>query len=260
MYTLLSIVEEKLNHIQHRTMGSPLRTDHMLALVLYTSCDSNYDLCKHQRTGNYTKWCWFDYCLFEAITKLSRKETGSYKLYTGLSGVKIDKKEMSNVYFPTYVSTSWVKEVSIGFMEGDGMIIELDEKFRSAVGFNCARVSWISKFEDECEVLIARSRGNTFAFGVNFVVVDEIDGVQTVSATINEKYGVSEHNGMEVVYSPNSLHNICDNFDLAEHEKEQAMIHAFISGITALFDKFEIQCPPIFVFKSVYSIISSFMH
>ena len=30
--------------------------DKMLALVLYTGCDCNYDLCSSQRNGDYNKW------------------------------------------------------------------------------------------------------------------------------------------------------------------------------------------------------------
>lgn len=30
----------------------------MLALVMYTGCDSNYEMCKAERSGNYEKWEW----------------------------------------------------------------------------------------------------------------------------------------------------------------------------------------------------------
>eukprot|EP01084_Bolivina_argentea_P310178 536685_1 len=74
--TLLSVLNEKLKHARHVQINSPLRRDHMLALILYTSCDCNYDLCKSQREGDYQKWKWFDLCLCEAIKELNSKETG----------------------------------------------------------------------------------------------------------------------------------------------------------------------------------------
>ena len=70
-------------------MGSPLNQPEMLAIILYTGGSSNYDLCKSQRDGNYTKWRWFDYYLYHAIHKLSKREEGSYKIYTGLSSKKL---------------------------------------------------------------------------------------------------------------------------------------------------------------------------
>eukprot|EP01084_Bolivina_argentea_P236217 397244_1 len=89
-YSLLNIVDQKMNHIRHQKMGKPLRRDFMLSLVLYTGCECNYDLCKTQRNGNYKKWQWFDYCLHKAIGTLSHYEKGSsYKLYSGLNSVKL---------------------------------------------------------------------------------------------------------------------------------------------------------------------------
>eukprot|EP01084_Bolivina_argentea_P017223 32173_1 len=139
-------------------MDRPLDRGCMLSLILYTGCDCNYDLCASQRNDDYKKWKWFDHCLWNAIQQLGDKETGSYKLFTGLNKVKLDKKEIKKGYFPSYTSTSWIKEVSLRFMNGDGMIIEIDEEYRSNRKIFCCDVSWISKFPDECEVLIARSR------------------------------------------------------------------------------------------------------
>eukprot|EP01084_Bolivina_argentea_P258427 435671_1 len=82
-YTLMDIVDEKLKCKRHRRMGSPLNRSEMLSLLLYTGGDCNYELCKSQRSGDYNKWKWFDYCLYNAIHKLCKREYGSYKIYTG---------------------------------------------------------------------------------------------------------------------------------------------------------------------------------
>ena len=180
-YSLLSIVDEKLNHIRHKKMGYPLNRAHMLSLILYTSCDCNYDLCSSQRSGDYSKWKWFDYNLWWAIRALSLRECGSYKLYSGLNGVKLNKKEIKSGSFITYTSTSWNKNVSIQFMGNDkGMIIEFDENYRNEANVHCCDVSWISKFPDECEVLISRNV-DSWQYKFNVSIFDESDGIQTVS-------------------------------------------------------------------------------
>ena len=40
-YSILRIVDEKMNHERHKIIGSPLRRDWMLALVLYTGLNLN---------------------------------------------------------------------------------------------------------------------------------------------------------------------------------------------------------------------------
>ena len=186
--SLLSIVDEKLNHIRHKQIGKPLNKGEILSLILYTGCECNYNLCSSQRNGNYKKWIWFDYCLFYAIRKLSKKEKGSYKLYSGLNKVKLNKKEIKEGYFVTYTSTSWSKEVAKHFMGNDqGMIIQIDKKYRSSYKVSCCDVSWISKFPDECEILISRSTKdwygeNTFSLSI----LDEQNGIQTVSLKHSE--------------------------------------------------------------------------
>eukprot|EP01084_Bolivina_argentea_P273425 465754_1 len=179
-YSLLQVVDKKINCRRHRMMGSPLNKAEMLALVMYTGCDCNYDLCKSQRNGVYEKWKWFDKCLWNAIYKLSLHETGKYCLYSGLSNVKLNKREISSGYFVTYVSATWVKDVAVSFMEDEGMIIQLDESFRSSYHVNCCDVSWISKFPDECEVLIGRSAGDRYTNRFKGTVLDEANGIQTV--------------------------------------------------------------------------------
>ena len=54
-YAIMNIVKSKLNCMRHKQMGSPLNKAEMLSIILYTGCDSNYDLCKSQRSKDYTK-------------------------------------------------------------------------------------------------------------------------------------------------------------------------------------------------------------
>eukprot|EP01084_Bolivina_argentea_P114311 203543_1 len=82
-HSILQIVAEKMESKRHKSINSPLNRGEMLSLIMYTGCDCNYDLCGSQRKGNYNKWKWFDYCLWNAIRKLSQKESGSFGVYTG---------------------------------------------------------------------------------------------------------------------------------------------------------------------------------
>ena len=125
--------------------------------MMYSGCECNYDLCASQRNGDYYKWKFFDYCLYNAIKKLSQKEKGRYPVYSGLSGVKMDKKIVQSGHFVTYVSSSWRREVSEQFMAGEGMLIHIDERYRDDRNVHCCDVSWVSKFPDECEILFARA-------------------------------------------------------------------------------------------------------
>ena len=155
---------------------------HLCAL----GCDCNYDLCASQRSGDYTKWKWFDMLLFSAIDTLSEVEVGSFTVYTGLKGVKLDSANVKSGYWNTYVSTSWDKKVALKFMGVEqgkkGMIIEIDKKYKNAIwGVPCCDVSWISKFPDEAEILFARSKGKHAFNNFNLTVVDESNGIQTVS-------------------------------------------------------------------------------
>jgi len=210
IHSILHIVDQKMECIRHKMMEYPLKRDQMLALVLYTGlknimssnshkntmiiyclllgCDCNYDLCASQRKGDYHKWKWFDRCLWLAISRLSIRERGSFSVYSGLSGVKLDRKVVQNGYFVTYVSTSWQKDVSRRFIGDKGMLIQFDKAFKdNKDGYNlhalhCCDVSWISKFPDECEILFARS---IFDDDNNFkcMVLDESNGIQTVLLT-----------------------------------------------------------------------------
>eukprot|EP01084_Bolivina_argentea_P163829 284937_1 len=73
-YTIMTIVDNKINCTRHKLMGSPLNRAEMLSIILYTGGECNYDLCKSQGVGDYVKWKWFDYLLFNAIRNLSLRE------------------------------------------------------------------------------------------------------------------------------------------------------------------------------------------
>eukprot|EP01084_Bolivina_argentea_P058240 106345_1 len=190
-YSIMQIVEEKLNSKRHKILGNVLNKNEMLAIVLYTSCDCNYDLCKTQRNGDYKKWQIFDYYLYHAINKLCGAELGSYKLYSGLSEVKLDKKLVDRGYFVTYVSSSWVKDIALSFVENNGMVIQMNESVRKT--FCCCDVSWISKFPDECEILIARNCDQyqtLLDYHENYFqcqILDESDGIQTISFSVKQE-------------------------------------------------------------------------
>ena len=75
-----------------------------------------------------------------------------------------------------------VKKVAKKFIGDDkGMIIQIDEKYRSNRFIPCCDVSWISKFPDECEILIARSTSLRHNNNFSLSILDEQNGIQTVS-------------------------------------------------------------------------------
>eukprot|EP01084_Bolivina_argentea_P004935 9346_1 len=157
--SLMSAVEDKMKHMRHIQLGCPLNKAEMLAIILYTGTKCYTLLCKTQRNGDYKTWKWLDLCLYNAIDKIWRREKGSYKLYSGLANVRLQEKTIHNGFFITYTSTTWRKEVALSFIYqyGDsGMLIEMDEAFRNNTFNRCCDVSWISRFPDECEVLMAR--------------------------------------------------------------------------------------------------------
>ena len=69
-------------------------------------------------------------------------------------------------------------------MGDKGMIIEIDKSVRES--FACCDVSWISKFPDECEVLIARSAYYQHNFCVS--ILSEENGMQIVSLKSKQRY------------------------------------------------------------------------
>eukprot|EP01084_Bolivina_argentea_P270257 459497_1 len=79
-------------------------------------------------------------------------------------------EEKTDVFFNTYVSTSWKYDVAERFAQGKGMIIKLDISATTDIFW--MDVSWISKFEDECEILVARSVKYLQHFPFQCVVVD----------------------------------------------------------------------------------------
>ena len=89
-------------------------------------------------------------------------------------------------YFKTYVSTSWIKQIAEEFVRDEGMLFEIQPKFREHA--ICCDVSWISKFGfSECEILIARSIDavrNRF----RCEVPNKSDGRQTVSLDYYEGF------------------------------------------------------------------------
>ena len=98
--------------------------------------------------------------------------------------MKMSEKKVDG-YFVTYVSTSWRKEVSLTFIgNNNGMMIEFDRWYRRSIDFDsvyCCDVSWISKFPDECEILFARSVPTGRRGKFECVVLDDSNGIQTVS-------------------------------------------------------------------------------
>eukprot|EP01084_Bolivina_argentea_P262098 443156_1 len=186
-YDILQIVDQKMKHQRYLMMGSPLRRDKMLSLILYTGGYANYDLCASQRNGDYKKWKWFDYCLSYAIWNLSRREMGSFPVYSGLQHVQMDKKEIKAGYFVTYTSTSWNKEIATTFMGGNkGMILKIDQTFKNHEDIACCDVSWISKFPHEYEVLFARSTSWRQIFKCK--VIENQNDVQTVILSGNNPF------------------------------------------------------------------------
>eukprot|EP01084_Bolivina_argentea_P036459 67457_1 len=185
-YDILQIVDQKLSHQRHLMMGSPIKTrDKMLALILYTGCQCNYDLCLSQRNGDYSKWKWFDWCLYHGISDLWKRETSSYSVYSGLDSVQLDRAEITQGYFKTYVSASWNKNVASSFIRNKGMLMELDNITRKHYHYSCD-VSWISKFPTEYEILFTRSvLGSTKLI---WKVIDNKADIQTAIISLKGYY------------------------------------------------------------------------
>ena len=77
-------------------------------------------------------------------------------LYSGLNKVQLNEQQLNFCYFPTYVSTSHNKEISLQFAKHNGMLMQINKDVVNT--FICCSVEWISKFDYECEILIARSK------------------------------------------------------------------------------------------------------
>ena len=83
--SLLTVVDRKLEHPRCKQIQaelkrrmkeskysflSPLTRAHMLAVILYTGCDSNYAMCAAERKGDYETWPWFSFLLQQALVRL----------------------------------------------------------------------------------------------------------------------------------------------------------------------------------------------
>ena len=221
-YSLLSIVNEKLQSKMHKVtyfnqfhyLYHNLNQDGraaMLALVMYTGCDCNYDLCKSQRNGNYAKWPTLDINLYYGISILSSIENYSkyfddktfLHLYSGLYNVRLKNNTKLNLfYFPTYTSTSYDKNESKKFAQNDGMLIQFDSNIIKEKQFDFCSVEWISKFPSECEILLARSRFSDWGKAATMKVIDyEINTTYTDDNinmnNNNNKNSNNNHHGKE---------------------------------------------------------------
>eukprot|EP01084_Bolivina_argentea_P133093 234870_1 len=159
--SIIDIVDEKLKHKRHIAMGSPLNKPLMLAVILYTGCDCNYDLCSSQRNNNYKKWVILDYCLQKAVETLSEAEYGYFPVYTGVGNAMMEWKGKDIEQWGalcTFTSTTWDKEVAKAFCGPQGMMIALQSQFR----IDGCDVSWISKFPNEKEILFPPAISTSF--------------------------------------------------------------------------------------------------
>merc|ERR1719359_938644 len=68
---LVSIARSYREHPFHVSIGKPLNDGELLALVLYTGCDCNYDLTRCLLGDDYRTWRVFDFALSTAIGVLS---------------------------------------------------------------------------------------------------------------------------------------------------------------------------------------------
>eukprot|EP01083_Nonionella_stella_P077210 210714_1 len=200
-YTLFRVVDEKMNCFRHTSINSPLERHEMLAVILYTGCECNWDLCASQRAGNYNKWHFFDLSLKNAIEKLCRCETGKYTVWSGLKNVKFAHQKNSNtnveLKLVTYLSASWDKKQAIDYMKvKDGqelhcaLLLEISPHLRQVAP--CCDVSWISRFPDEAEILFQKH------IQVRFQVEnDQNNWFQTAHLTEIEEYTESGWLGSE---------------------------------------------------------------
>ena len=139
-------------------------------MALYLYCNRyeenqcGYALCNSQRNGDYNSWKWFDGLLLAALTTLSSHQSlpQGMHLYSGLHKVhmtreSIDKLQSENAHFVTYMSTTPDLSVAKMFKGEQGMIIEFDESMVAHEEIIKAYVGWVFEYNDEKEVLFARS-------------------------------------------------------------------------------------------------------
>ena len=220
--SLWEVVDKKLLHVVHQTMGSPLNEAEMMCVILYTGSDMYKDYRMAELRTMFDKWPVFSILLTQAILKLAiaDKRPAPDLVWHGLSGIRMPKDdelkkqehlggystmgELPFVY-GTAVSTTFSKDVAMDFA-GSGIGTLLQVKLNlppqnregrqigywnrttvGSLGQISADVSWISKFPDECERLfpgglIWYSSGRPRQRLGNFEVI-EIDGMCGASFT-----------------------------------------------------------------------------
>jgi len=193
---LVSLARNYREHPFHVSIGKPLNDGELLALVLYTGCDCNYDLTTCLLSGNYDKWRVFDFALSTAIGILSwHSRCNEVPLYTGLENIYVDEKfcikgtpggdpchedraryeeKGEGVFLSCHTSSSTRKEVAESFRGAKGVLITIPPQevsknlpwYGTKVG-GMAPVGWISKFGDnEAEVLFSRFTWYSWKFKV----------------------------------------------------------------------------------------------
>ena len=154
---IFECVFDKLKHPTHTKLDSPLRFDHCLALILYTSTPANYNLTTSHLENNYRKWKYFDHCLMEAIARLgARQQIQNCDLWCGLHNVYFHSSMISDdwLFLSSCQSSSFYKSVAENFRNKFGVLIKIDSD-SIPMHYRCD-VSWISRYESESEVLLAR--------------------------------------------------------------------------------------------------------
>jgi hypothetical protein len=214
--SLNDVAREKLNHPRHRSMGSPLSHDQMLAIVLYTNTNVYTDLRRHEMEysmQNFAetypkdllkkKWPILGRLLNSAIFFLDRHDKTSRHgtVYHGLNNIEVDPSTFNNkkntrdmseysrpvFRYGTFISTSYDKQVATAFLGENGALLEIDlhtnTDIEPLVG---ADVSWISKFPIEGEFLIAR--------GATFIIDSMVSSQKYNCQIVKVKQGPISHN------------------------------------------------------------------
>jgi len=155
--TIFEWVRHALDHPTHIKLGSPLRFDHCLALILYTATPANYDLTESQLAQNPRKWKYFDQCLLEAIQRLvDRQRITNVDLWCGLCDVFFDYSmvESKHFFLCSHQSSSVCKAVAERFRSDCGTLVKIDAN-SIPPHYRCD-VSWLSPYKAEREVLLRR--------------------------------------------------------------------------------------------------------
>ena len=133
------------------------------------------------------RWCYHYYCTLVVIVIMiyvNHKEMEIMKNGNILTNVymkqfqiknKVQLKNSSKVdlfYFATYVSTSYDKKVSTDFAQNNGMLMQFDKNVVLFKQFKFCSLEWVSKFPYECEILIARTKGDDHRRAATINVMD----------------------------------------------------------------------------------------